>query len=157
MPAKAPFVTTDYVRWEDIDLAGIARYSAYTRFLDIAETDLYRSLGTPLSKLHAQYNVWLPRKVMHIEYYAPTRLDDPVVIAAYFSTIGRTSVTLNVDLFRDDRKTIVAAANLVLVFMDIAPRKVPLPARLRLLFDPCVIAVHARRARRSVRARGERD
>ena len=55
MTDKTPFVTTDYIRWEDIDLAGIARYSAYTRFLDIAETDLYRSLGTPLSKLHAKY------------------------------------------------------------------------------------------------------
>ncbi|MEO6210527.1 MAG: thioesterase family protein [Gemmatimonadaceae bacterium] len=146
MTAKTPFVTTDYVRWEDIDLAGIARYSAYTRFLDIAETDLYRSLGTPLSKLHAQYKVWLPRKVMHVEYYAPARLDDPIVVAAYFSSIGRTSVTLNVDLFRDDRKTIIAAAHLVLVCVDIALRKVALPPELRSLVDPYVMSVEAARA-----------
>jgi acyl-CoA thioester hydrolase len=140
MTAKTPFVTTDYVRWEDIDLAGIARYSAYTRFLDIAETDLYRSLGTPLSRLHAQYKVWLPRKVMHIEYYAPARLDDPVVMAAYFSNIGRTSVTLNVDLFRDDRKTMIAAAHLVLVCVDIALAKVPLPAEFRTLVERHVMS-----------------
>jgi acyl-CoA thioester hydrolase len=146
MTAKTPFVTTDYVRWEDIDLAGIARYSAYTRFLDIAETDLYRSLGTPLSRLHAQYKVWLPRKVMHIEYYAPARLDDQVVLAAYFSSIGRTSVTLNVDLFRDDRKTMIAAAHLVLVCVDIALAKVPLPPEFKTLVGRYVMSAEAARA-----------
>jgi YbgC/YbaW family acyl-CoA thioester hydrolase len=146
MTPKTPFVTTDYVRWEDIDLAGIARFSAYTRFLDIAETDLYRSLGTPLSRLHAEYKVWLPRKVMHIEYYAPARLDDPVVMAAYFSNIGRTSVTLNVDLYRDDRKTMIAAAHLVLVCVDIALAKVALPAEFRTLVDRYVMSAAAARA-----------
>lgn len=131
MTAKAPFVTTDYIRWEDIDLAGIARYSAYTRFLDIAETDLYRSLGTPLSTLHAQYKVWLPRKVMHFEYFSPARLDDQVIIAAYFSSIGRTSVTMNVDLLRADRTTVIAAAYLVLVCVNLRMEKTPLPAEFR--------------------------
>lgn len=131
MTAKMPFVTTDYIRWEDIDLAGIARYSAFTRFLDIAETDLYRSLGTPLSTLHAQYKVWLPRKVMHIEYFSPARLDDQIVIVAYFSSIGRTSVTMNVDLLRDDRKSLIATAHLVLVCVNLNMEKVPLPVEFR--------------------------
>jgi YbgC/YbaW family acyl-CoA thioester hydrolase len=135
MTAKAPFVTTDYIRWEDIDLAGIARFSSYTRLLDIAETDLYRSLGTPLSKLHAQYKLWLPRKVMHIEYFSPARLDDQIVIAAYFSSIGRTSVTMNVDLFREDRKALLAAAHLVLVCVDIDLKKIALPPEFRELVE----------------------
>jgi YbgC/YbaW family acyl-CoA thioester hydrolase len=135
MTAKAPFVTTDYIRWEDIDLAGIARFSSYTRLLDIAETDLYRSLGTPLSKLHAQYKLWLPRKVMHIEYFSPARLDDQIVIAAYFSNIGRTSVTMNVDLFREDRKALLAAAHLVLVCVDIDLKKIALPPEFRELVE----------------------
>jgi YbgC/YbaW family acyl-CoA thioester hydrolase len=146
MPDKAPFVTTDYIRWEDIDLAGIARYSAYTRFLDIAETDLYRSLGTPLSKLHAQYKVWLPRKVMHIEYFSPARLDDQVVIAAYFSNIGRTSVTMNVDVLREDRKTLIAAAHLVLVCVDIGLTKIALPPEFRELVERHIMSTEEARA-----------
>jgi len=146
MIAKTPFVTTENVRWEDIDLAGIARYSAYTRFLDIAETDLYRALGTPLGKVHSQYKLWLPRKVMHIEYFAPARLDDQVVLATYFSNIGRTSVTLNVDFFRDDRKTMLAAAHLVLVCVDVALRKIALPQEFRTLVDPYAMSVEAARA-----------
>jgi acyl-CoA thioester hydrolase len=145
MTARTPFVTTDFIRWEDIDLAGIARYSAYTRFLDIAETDLYRSLGTPLSKLHAQYKVWLPRKVMHIEYFAPARLDDQVVIVAYFNNIGRTSVTMHVDLFRQDRKTLIAAAHLVLVCVDIALAKTPLPPEFRELVEQHILTTEEAR------------
>jgi acyl-CoA thioester hydrolase len=146
MTANAPFVTTDFIRWEDIDLAGIARYSAYTRFLDIAETDLYRSLGMPLSKLHAHYQVWLPRKVMHIEYFAPARLDDEVVIAAYFGNMGRTSVTLNVDLFRPDRTTLLAAAHLVLVCVDTALAKTALPAEFKTLVERHIMSTEEARA-----------
>jgi len=140
MPAKIPFVTTEHVRWEDIDLAGIARFGSYTRFLDVAETDLYRSLGKPLSVLHAEYKVWLPRKVMHIDYFAPARLDDEITIAAYFSHIGRTSVTLNIDFFRDDRKTLIAAAYLVLVCVDVAMKKTALPPEFRTLVDRYVMS-----------------
>ena len=146
MPANPPFVTTEYVRWEDIDLAGIARYGTYTRFLDVAETDLYRSLGKPLSVLHAEYKVWLPRKVMHIDYSSPARLDDQIVIAAYFSNIGRTSVTLNIDLFRDDRKTLIAAAHLVLVCVDVALKKVALPPEFRTLVDRYVMSTEEARS-----------
>jgi YbgC/YbaW family acyl-CoA thioester hydrolase len=146
MPEKKPFVTTDFIRWEDIDLAGIARYSAYTRFLDIAETDLYRSLGTPLSKLHAQYEVWLPRKVMHFEYFSPARLDDQVMIVAYFSNIGRSSVTMNVDLLRDDRETLIAAAHLVLVCVDLRLAKVPLPREFSELVERHIMSTDEARA-----------
>jgi acyl-CoA thioester hydrolase len=146
MTAKAPYVTSDYIRWEDIDLVGIARYSAYTRFLDIAETDLYRSLGTPLSRLHAENKMWLPRKVMHFEYFAPMRLDDQVVIAVYFSNVGRSSVTLNVDLFRDDRKTLIAAAHLVLVCVDQAFAKIALPQEFRNLIERHTLSTEEARA-----------
>jgi YbgC/YbaW family acyl-CoA thioester hydrolase len=145
MTTKTPFVTTDYIRWEDIDLAGVARYSAYTRFLDIAETDLYRSLGIPLSKLHAQSKMWLPRKVMHFEYFSPAKLDDQVVIMAYFSNIGHSSVTMNVDLFRDDRKTLIAAAHLVLVCVDIAFAKIALPPEFKDLVERHIMSTEEAR------------
>jgi acyl-CoA thioester hydrolase len=146
MIAKTPFVTTEHVRWEDIDLAGIARYGSYTRFLDVAETDLYRSLGKPLSVLHAEFKVWLPRKVMHIDYFAPARLDDQITLVTYFSKIGRTSVTLNIDLFRDDRRTLIGAAYLVLVCVNIALEKTELPPEFRTLVDPYVMSTEEARS-----------
>jgi acyl-CoA thioesterase FadM len=54
-----------------------------------------------------------------------------MVIAAYFSNIGRSSVTMNVDVLRDDRKTLVAAAHLVMVCVDLDFVKLALPPEFR--------------------------
>ena len=37
------FSVQEYVRWEDIDAAGIINYQAYLRFFGIAEVELFRS------------------------------------------------------------------------------------------------------------------
>ena len=146
MTARVPFITTEYVRWEDIDLAGIARYGCYTRFLDVGETDFYRSHGLPMSRFHEQYNLWFPRKVMHIDYHSPARLDDRLTIAVYYSHIGRTAATMNFDLLRDDRKTMVAAAHLVMVCVTASIEKVAIPLELKKLMEPFVMSTEVARA-----------
>lgn len=146
MTARAPFVTTEYVRWEDIDLAGIARYGSFTRFLDVGETDFYRAHGLPMSRFHEKYNLWFPRKVMHIDYHSPARLDDHLAIAVYYSHIGRTSVTMNFDLLRDDRKTMVAAAHLVLVCVSATMEKVAIPEELKTRMERYLMSTEVARA-----------
>ena len=39
----------EYVRWEDIDAAGIINYQAYLRFFALAEAELLRSAGLETS------------------------------------------------------------------------------------------------------------
>ena len=38
-----PFTIDEYVRWSDVDQAGIIFYGAYVRFFEIAETELFRA------------------------------------------------------------------------------------------------------------------
>ena len=83
---------------------------------------------------------------MHIDYFAPARLDDQITLATYFSKIGRTSVTLNIDLFRDDRRTLIGAAYLVLVCVNIALEKTELPPEFRTLVDPYVMSTEEARS-----------
>jgi acyl-CoA thioesterase FadM len=83
---------------------------------------------------------------MHFDYFSPARLDDEVTIAAYFSNIGRTSVTFNVDLLRDDRKTLIAAGYLVLVCVNLELEKLPLPVEFRELVDRFVMSTEEARA-----------
>ena len=45
--SKTPFVIHEHVRWGDVDYAGIIRYDAYTRFMELAESELFRSIGIP--------------------------------------------------------------------------------------------------------------
>ena len=126
----APFVVHEYVRWGDVDIIGIIRYDAYLRFFEFAESELFRAVGLLYQDMVARHGLTLPRKVMHAEFITPARLDERLTIHCYVSAVGRTSLTLNFDMFGDDG-TPRAKGYLVLVSVDIASlEKRPLPPDL---------------------------
>ena len=125
---KKPFVLSEYVRWGDIDLAGIICYGAYIRFYEMAETELFRAMGLPFGQVFERLAIWLPRKVMHTEFHSPAVLDERLKVVTYFSRIGETSLTLNFDVMDATRKTLHASAYQVLVCVDkqtFGKRRVP--------------------------------
>jgi Predicted thioesterase len=125
---KKPFVIEEYVRWGDIDLAGIICYGAYIRFYELAETELFRAVGLPFRDMFERYDMWLPRKVMHTEFHSPARLDQRLQVVTYFSHIGRTSLTLNFDVMSADEHLLHASAYQVLVCVSRSTfEKRPLP------------------------------
>ena len=123
-----PFVVHEYVRWGDVDIIGIIRYDAYLRFFEYAESELLRAVGLLYHDMVSRYAMTLPRKVMHAEFITPARLDERLTIHTYVSAIGRTSLTLNFDMFADDG-TPRAKGYLVVVAVDVTSlEKRPLPA-----------------------------
>lgn len=128
---KKPFVISEYVRWGDIDLAGIICYGAYIRFYELAETEVFRAVGLPFGEVFERFGIWLPRKVMHTEFHAPARLDDRLKIITYISHVGRSSLTINFDVMSEDGRTLHAAAYQVLVCVSRETfTTTPLPAAL---------------------------
>ena len=57
----ARYSIEEYVRWEDIDAAGIINYQAYLRFFALAEAELLRSAGLNYRFLFESLGIWLPR------------------------------------------------------------------------------------------------
>lgn len=112
MPA---FVISEYVRWGDIDLAGIIRYSAYIRFFELAETEIFRAAGLPFREVFERFDIWLPRKVMHTEFFSPALLDEQLKVDTYFTKIGRTSLVINFDVISAESGKLHATAHQVLV------------------------------------------
>jgi len=53
---------------------------------------------------------------------------------------------MNIDLFRDDRTTMIGAAYLVLVCVDIALKKTALPPEFKLLVDRYVMSTEEARS-----------
>ena len=111
----SPFVISEYVRWGDIDLAGIICYGAYIRFYELAETEIFRAVGLPFRDMFERYDIWLPRKVMHTEVHSPAVLDERLAVLTYFSRVGNTSLTINFDVMDADRGVLHATAYQVLV------------------------------------------
>jgi YbgC/YbaW family acyl-CoA thioester hydrolase len=128
------------VRWADVDLVGIMRYSAYTRILEAAESELFRAIGFPYDAVFDGFDVWLPRKLMTVEYHAPARLDDELLVHTHVSRIGTTSLTMRFDVRGTAPHTRYASAVLVMVCVDRRNfAKQPLPAALVRALQPHVV------------------
>ena len=147
--APVPFVIEEYVRWSDVDFAGIIFYGSYVRLFEIAETEMFRHCGLAYAKMFDQYDVFLPRKAVHSEFYRPARLDDRLRIAAYVGKVGTKSLTLHFDVLRPASNALDAAGWMVLVCVDRKRLKpTPLPAGLIAALAPHTVDPAA--ARRSL-------
>jgi acyl-CoA thioester hydrolase len=126
-----PFIIEEYVRWSDVDFAGIIFYGSYVRLFEIAETEMFRHCGLAYASMFDEYDIFLPRKAVHSEFYWPARLDDRLRIAAYVGKVGTKSLTLHFDVLRPDVSALAAAGWMVLVCVDRKRLKpAPLPAGL---------------------------
>jgi YbgC/YbaW family acyl-CoA thioester hydrolase len=132
----------EYVRWEDIDAAGIINYQAYLRFFSLAEVELFRSCGLAYRQLFEKLGIWLPRVHVECDFFFPVTLDELLVVDAFFGKIGRTSIHLNFEVRKkSDPSTVVATGQYILVTVrqgQFIP--VPVPDELRLKLAPFVVA-----------------
>lgn len=142
-----PFVIEEYVRWSDVDFAGIIFYGSYVRLFEIAETEMFRHCGLAYNRMFDDYDIFLPRKAVHSEFFWPARLDDRLRIAAYVGKVGTKSLTLHFDVLRADTIALGAAGWMVLVCVDrkrLKPR--PLPAGLIQALAPHTLSPESARS-----------
>jgi len=142
MTQSKRFTIEERVRWGDVDAANIIFYGAYIRFFEIAETELFRSVGMPYGKIFEELDIWLPRVHLECDFHRPPRLDDLLEVSVYAGKIGRTSLRLNFEVRRKTEdgtieKDLMATAHFVLVStnrIDLKP--IPLPEELRRALEP---------------------
>ncbi len=147
MTASRPFVTHERVRWADVDLVSIMRFSAFTRLVEVAEQELLRAVGLPYSTLFDNPRIWMPRRRLEIDYFAPARIDDELALVTYVSRMGDTSLTMQVDVRHATRNTLIAAATMVVVCVTVEGfAKRPLPRIARESLAPFVMTVEEARA-----------
>jgi YbgC/YbaW family acyl-CoA thioester hydrolase len=141
------FSVSEYVRWEDIDAAGIINYQAYLRFFGLAEVELFRSCGLTYRRLFEELGIWLPRVHVECDFFHPVTLDELLVVDAYFGKIGASSIHLNFEVRRsENRDVVVATGKYILVSVRKGEfRPAAVPDELRRALAPYVEeAVHYR-------------
>lgn len=115
------FEASERARWEDVDLVGIVRYSAYTRLLDVAEAELFRAAGLAFPGVQARYGVVLVRRVLHLEYFAPARFDALLRVAMWVAApprAGAGALSLGVAVRDQDGAAVHVAGHVVVVAVD---------------------------------------
>ena len=125
------FIIEEHVRWSDIDRAGIIYYGQFLRFVEIAETELFRSVGLPYSEVFDRLDIWLPRVQIHFDFHKPLVLDDPIEVSAYVGRFGNKSLTLRFEVTRKGEAGCVARGHVVLACVSRSTFKsVPIPAEI---------------------------
>jgi acyl-CoA thioester hydrolase len=132
-----PHVCAERVRWADVDLVGIARFSAFTRFVEHAEQEWLRAAGLPYRDLFTAPDIWMPRRHMAIDYLAPAHLDDALAMVTYVPRVGASSFTFQVDMLGLHQGDLRVRAAVTVVCVT-APEftKRPLPQQVRDVIAP---------------------
>jgi acyl-CoA thioester hydrolase len=108
------FTIEEHVRWSDIDRAGIIYYGQFLRFFEIAETELFRSVGLSYSEVFDKLDIWLPRVQIHFDFRKPLVLDDLIEVSAYVGRFGSKSLTLRFEVNKKGESDLVAEGNIIL-------------------------------------------
>ena len=125
------FKIDEYVRWSDVDYAGLICYGAYLRFFEMAETEMFRAAGVPYGEVFQRFNIWLPRVQLHCDFHHPALLDDLLSVSAYIGRVGRKSLTLNFEVAREKDSKLLAEGRFIMVAVDRQNfQSMPLPAEL---------------------------
>ena len=87
------FTTTKRVEFRDTDAAGIMHFSAYFTYMEEAEHELLRSIGTSVVLSAGQAAVSWPRVAAHADYRIPVTFENEMTIQVRIKRLGSRSVT----------------------------------------------------------------
>ena len=129
------------VYWEDTDAGGIVFYANYLKFFERARTEWLRSLGIAQQPLREQTGGMFVVAEARIQYHAPARLDDALIVTAQLIETSRASLTImHQALLKNEQSgtmpvTLLCAGEVRIGWVDAArmrPARIP-PALLEAL------------------------
>ena len=124
-----PFVTRRRVEFADTDAGGLVHFSRFFVFMETAEHELLRSLGSEVHYDTEAGQIGWPRVEATCRYLRPVRFTDELTIEVRVERIGERSVTYGFRLVRADE--LVAQGRLTSVCCELLPgerpRSMPVP------------------------------
>jgi len=115
------------VYYEDTDAGGIVYHANYLRFAERARTEALRELGIPHAEMSTQHGLFFMVRRVKVDYLAPARLDDLLVVETTTLVVGAASVDLRQAVVRERDGVMMARLELQLVCGRIADQR---PARI---------------------------
>ena len=93
-PARGPHRYGLRVYYEDTDAGGVVYHANYLRFMERARTEALRQLGVPLTDLIARHGCGFVVRRCELDYAAPARLDDWLVVETSVKTMRSSTVVI---------------------------------------------------------------
>jgi acyl-CoA thioester hydrolase len=115
------------VYYEDTDAGGVVYHANYLRFAERARTEALRDLGVPHAEMTAEFGLMFMVRRVKLDYLAPARLDDSLVVVTRSHVVRAASVELKQSFERDGVPGTLAEAELLLACVRVADTR---PARI---------------------------
>jgi acyl-CoA thioester hydrolase len=113
------------VYYEDTDAGGIVYYANYLKFAERARTEALLALGLSQTELRARLGLIFVVRSARIEFRAPARLEDQLVVTTEVTEIGGARLAMVQQVRRDT--TLLAHVEVALAVLgeDGRPRRMP--------------------------------
>ena len=123
------FTLSRRVEFSDTDMAGIVHFTAFFRYMETAEHEMFRSLGLSLIESKKHPHLGWPRVSCGFEFRSPLRFGDAIEVRIGVTLISEKSITYEADVVRDDK--VVARGRSTSACCEVGPgtqmRPVPIP------------------------------
>lgn len=94
------FRTRRRVEFADTDVSGLVHFSRFMVFMETAEHEFLRSLGTEVHTDYEGHRIGWPRVRASCEYLSPTGFGDELEIVVRVARKGTKSMTYRFDFFK---------------------------------------------------------
>jgi YbgC/YbaW family acyl-CoA thioester hydrolase len=130
---NTPFRTSRRVEFADTDLAGIAHFANFFRYMEAAEVDFLHALGLSVRLECEGQRLGFPRVAAACDFLRPVTFEDMLEIDVRVDKIGRKSVSFTFDFYC--RGEVVARGRVTSVCCRVGPERqleaIEIPASLR--------------------------
>ena len=113
------------VYYEDTDAAGIVYYANYLKFVERARTEMMRLYGVEHERWRQAEGIAFIVRHAALDYRAPARLDDTLVVETRVKELGGASIVLSQDVKRGDALLVAATIKVATIGRDGRPVRLP--------------------------------
>lgn len=114
------------VRWAEVDMQKVVFNAHYLTYIDTAIAEYWREVGLAYPEGYVdRYGTDMYLRKATVDYLGPARYDDRLAILCRVANLGRSSITMRFEIWRDDaaREAPLVTADLVYVNVNVASMK----------------------------------
>lgn len=122
--------------WSDADPAGLVYFPNFFRFVDCAESELFRAAGAERMDLWHASGVWMPRVESFVKYLKPVRAEEAIFVRLRTRIKGEKTVRMEFEILNANDRSVLAEGYVTAVCISRqTSRSCPLPHRVREIYE----------------------
>src|SRR5215207_55769 len=129
---KDHFSISRRVQFAETDMAGVAHFANYFRWMEEVEHAYFRSVGLSVQMMHNGVEIGWPRVAVTCEYLAPLKFEDEFELRLRMTKVGGKSFSYEVEFVKGDQR--LALGKLTSICCAILPggfKSIEIPAEIR--------------------------